>query len=353
MLPRVIALAFLVVVTSSSRAQQAFPETLPAPDVKSDPRTPSAWIDLRQTAAGNSTMQVTPPWVEAVTLVPAETRPGVTPKTVFRIRLARPRTEYQILLFRLFFEDKADAHPEVVAWDESATEILRSAPLGAGLELDSSDQIMIPMMGVSCIDVEVPGDGSTVRGAYLDWMASSEVVHPVNAEQRTLIPEPFGAAAPVRAGDKDVEQFGAVSATLAPETIRIGPSLPEGAAFQFGIEEQPLLALLTFEVASPRVGAPPEIYVNGEGIGPATLSLPDLADPGYRGEMKSLVREMDFQYTGWMRAQKLVPVTLLKIGTNDVVVINGGGTSAAAIRATQLQLKYLWDKSDYLLRPDQ
>ncbi len=352
MLFRVVAFALLLAVTSSTRAQQAFPEKLPANDPQADPGTPSAWIDLRQTAAGNSTMQVTPPWVEAVTLVPAVTSPGVTPKTVFRIRLTRPRSDYQILLFRLFFEDNADAHPEVVAWDESATEILRSAPLGAGLNLDSSDQIMVPMLGVSCIDVEVPGDGSTVRGAYLDWMVSSEVVHPVNAEHHTLIPQPFGAAAPLRASEKDTEQFGAVSATLAPETIRIGPSLPEGAAFQFGIEEEPLLALLTFEVASPEVGAPPEIYVNGESIGPANLSLPDLADPAYRGEMKSLVRQMNFRYTGWMRAQKLVPVALLKIGTNDVVVLNGGGTSASAIRATQLQLKYLWDKSDYLLRPD-
>ena len=214
----------------------------------------------------------------------------MTPKTVFRIRLIQPKAEYQILLFRLFFDDKADAQPELVAWDESGTQVVRSGPLGAGMELPTSDQVMVPMMGVSSIDVEVPGDGSTVRGAYLDWMTSSEVVHPVNAAQRDLIPEPFGAAARLRASEKDTEEFGTVTATLAPETIRIGPTVPEGAAFQFGMEAQPLLALLTFEVASPKVQAPPEIYVNGERIGPASLSLPDLADPGYRGEMKSFVR---------------------------------------------------------------
>ena len=206
-----------------------------------------------------------------MTLVPAETQPGVTPKTVFRIRLSRPKAEYQILLFRLFFDDKANAQPEIVAWDESGTQVVRSGPLGAGMELPISDQLMVPMMSVSCIDVEVPGDGSTVRGAYLDWMPSSEVVHPVNAEHRDLIPEPFGAVAPLRASEKDTEEFGTVTATLAPETIRIGPSVPEGAAFQFGMEAQPLLALLTFEVASPKVQTPPEIYVNGEAIGPASL----------------------------------------------------------------------------------
>jgi hypothetical protein len=114
-----------------------------------------------------------------------------------------------------------------------------------------------------------------------------------------------------------------------------------------------LLALLTFEVASPRIDAPPEVYVNGEYVGPVTLTLPELADPGYRGEVKSLVREMHFQYTGWLRAQKIVPVTSLKVGTNDVIVLSGAATSTSAIRATQIQLKYLWDKSDYQLRPGQ
>ena len=78
--------------------------------------------------------------------------------------------------------------------------------------------------------------------------------------------------------------FGTVTATLADETIRIGPSVQEGAAFQFGIEAQPLVVLLSFEVASPHIDAPPQIFVNGEGLGTATLTLPDLADPAYRGE---------------------------------------------------------------------
>jgi len=130
----------------------------------------------------------------------------------------------------------------------------------------------------------------------------------------------------------------------------MGPDVEHGATFQFGIESEPLLALLTFEVASPRVDAPPQVYVNGEDVGTATVTLPELADPGYRGEMESLVKGMHFQYTGWLRAQKLIPVTSLKVGTNDVIILNGSGTSESAIRGTQVQLKYLWEKSDYLLK---
>ena len=142
-----------------------------------------------------------------------------------------------------------------------------------------------------------------------------------------------------------------MTAPLTAETIAIGSSLQNGAAFQFGLEAQPLVALLTFEVASPQIDVPPEIYVNGQDVGPASLVLPDLADPAYRGLSLSLLQTMQFQYTGWVRAQKIVPASILKAGTNDVIIIAGAGTSASAIRETQIQLKYLWDKSDYLLEP--
>ena len=78
--------------------------------------------------------------------------------------------------------------------------------------------------------------------------------------------------------------------------------------------------------------------------------LPDLSDPAYRGEVERLSTQMHFNYTGWLRAQKIVPAANLKAGTNDLVVVNGADAGASAIRATQIQLKYIWDKSDYLLR---
>jgi hypothetical protein len=183
-------------------------------------------------------------------------------------------------------------------------------------------------------------------------MATAEVLHPISAEHRDLIPEPFTPMSPLHAPSQDKEMFGTVTATLADETIRIGASFSEGAAFQFGMEAQPLVVLLSFEVASPNIEAPPEIFVNGEGLGAVTLTLPDLADPGYRGQNASALKQMQFQYTGWLRAQKLLPVGNLKVGNNDLIIVAGPGTPASAIRATQVQLKYLWDKSDYQLQTD-
>jgi len=350
MFQRVAFALFLSAVCHAS-AQEAISDALLSPvNASGQPVPESAWIDLRQNVPGNSTTQSAPPWVEAVTVLPAQAATNTLLKSVFRIRVTKPSPDHPVLLFRLFFDDKPDQRPELIAWDESGTHVLHSRPLGSGVNLPSSDSVVIPMSSASSIDIEVPGDGKTVRAAYLDWMTSSAVVHPVNAEHREMIPEPFSSMPQLHAPADDVEQFGTVTATLAAETIRIGSQIQQGAAFQFSMEAQPLAALLTFEIVNPRIDSPPEIYLNGQDIGPASLTLPDLADPGYRGEVQQLVRQMHFQYTGWLRAQKIVPITSLKVGTNDLLVVNGTGSGASAVRATQIQLKYLWDKSDYLLQ---
>lgn len=352
MLPRA-AFAILLATVCRVSAQEAFTDALPVPPpmLAQPPLPSSAWLDLRQTTSRNSKTQEAPAWVEALTLLPGElTEGGIASKSVFRIRVTQPGPEYKILFFRLFFDDKPNQQPELVAWDETGTRILHSGTLGAGMNLPSSDSVLIPMTGASAIDIEVPGDGKTIRGAYLDWMTSSEVVHPVNAEHRDIIPEPFSVVPALHAPPEDIENFGTVTATLAAEAIRLDTHAQQDAAFQFPIEAEPLTALLTFEIANPRIDAPPEIHVNGQNIGPVALALPDLADPGYRGESEPLTTEMHFNYTGWLRAQKMVPATVLKVGVNDLVITNGTSTGASAIRATQIQLKYIWDKSDYLLR---
>ncbi len=59
---------------------------------------------------------------------------------------------------------------------------------------------------------------------------------------------------------------------------------------------------------------------------------------------------MKFQYAGGVRRRKLDPVNSLKMGTNEVMVLAGPGTPASAVRGAHVQLKYLWEKSDYVLK---
>jgi len=353
MLNRAVVSVFVLLAATLVHGQDVVVNGLPSiPSNGTGGTVESAWLDLRQTATTNSKPQTAPDWVESITLVPADDTAEDQAKTIFRVRLKRPRVDSQVLFFRLFFDDNPNQKPQVIAWDESGSQVLQSGPLGLDLGLPTSESVMIPMVAVSTIDVEVPGDGKSVRGAYLDWMAKTEVLHPIGAEHRDLIPEPFTAMPTLHAPSSDKELFGTVIATLADETIRIGSSPSEGAMFRFGLEAQPLIVLLTFEVASPNVEAPPEVMANGVNLGAVTLTLPDLADPAYRGASSSIVRQMRFQYTGWLRAQKLLPVNTMKVGNNDLMITGGAGTSGSAIRATQVQLKYLWDKSDYQLQTD-
>src|SRR5213082_1077087 len=122
------------------------------------PVSGNAWIDLRQNAKPGAVQSV-PDWVEAVTFIPADAQTNAAATSVFRIRLARPGGRASVLFFRLFFNDQTSARPQIVAWDESGSQLLRSGPLGTGIDLESSESVMIPMRGITTIDVEVPGIG--------------------------------------------------------------------------------------------------------------------------------------------------------------------------------------------------
>ena len=164
-----VAFAIFFAAVSRVCAQEALSDALPSPadmiDMIAQPVPESAWLDLRQTAPRNSKTQNAPAWVEALALLPGETTEGgAMSKSVFRIRVTQPGPDYQVLFFRLFFDDKPNQQPQLIAWDESGTHILRSGTLGVGMNLPSSDSVIIPMTGASAIDIEVPGDGKTIRG---------------------------------------------------------------------------------------------------------------------------------------------------------------------------------------------
>ncbi|HMJ04997.1 MAG TPA: hypothetical protein VK474_01955, partial [Chthoniobacterales bacterium] len=185
---RSLAFAAALLAVTSVYAQEAV-DDLPDLRDRNGVQIPpdSAWLDLRQNAGAYSTPQSAPRWVESVTLVASPAQGDKPAGTVFRIRVIRPTTGMQLLLVRLFFDDKPEKRPVITAWDESGSQIIQSGPLGAGIDLPTSDTVLVPMIGASCVDVEVAGDGATVRGAFLDWMTSRKVAHPLSAEGRDVM----------------------------------------------------------------------------------------------------------------------------------------------------------------------
>ncbi|PYL61373.1 MAG: hypothetical protein DMF31_02425 [Verrucomicrobia bacterium] len=142
-----LTLAIFLAAACRVCAQEAFTDALPSlAEMIAHPIPESAWLDLRQTAPRNSKPQNAPAWVEALALLPAETtETGGTSKSIFRIRVAQPGPEYHVLFFRLFFDDKVNQQPELVAWDESGTHVLRSGTLGRGMNLGHTFCARVPL----------------------------------------------------------------------------------------------------------------------------------------------------------------------------------------------------------------
>ena len=131
-----------------------------------------------------------------------------------------------------------------------------SKPLGAGLGLPSSEVQTVFIRGVNYLEIEAPGDGSQVRGVFLSWMESTEVLQPSDFPSREVARQPFGVLPAIRTHRDDTYLFGAVVAKLqGSQPLVLTPDTSPSRAFEFELEHPPLLALVTYEVLGAAIDA--------------------------------------------------------------------------------------------------
>ena len=244
--------------------------------------------------------------------------------------------------------------------------------------MPASEALSIPTQGVDYLEIDVPGDGASVRKAFLTTLKKS-VVHtaldfapaPVQA---TPVVDPFGNTAPPQpAPENDTYLFGRVRATLEAGVIKLSPPAAAPAApavvsgtdpatpnsdpapqtsvtFEFHLEAAPLLAFVAMDILGADPVAPLQAWVNDQPAGFITAQFPDLADPAYVGLVRPL-EPMRFNYAGWLHGQLLLPGSALRVGTNTLTLQLPADASPAAIRAVELQLKHNWRILDYTLAP--
>ena len=313
-----------------------------------------------------------PAWVESLDFIPA--RPGaakpatmaVNPsiesgvgrgvdrtRSVFRIRLQQPAAGVSDLQMRVFFDDlEGAARPFVSVWNELGTEFMRSNVHGQGLGLPSSETLNVPMSGVDYLEISTPGDGTPVRGVFLSWLERARILQPVDFRTPEEVREPFQILSSTRRQRNDSYLYGVVTASLqGAEPAVLKPATSASVTFEFQLEHQPLIAVISYEVLGAVVGAAPTVSLNRQLQGPSEMHLPDLADPGYRGQQGEASSRMDFRYTGWIHAQKIVPGDMLNAGLNSLTLALSDGSDTVAIRSLDIQLKYNWEKLDYILAP--
>ena len=343
-----------------------------AQELRGQPSPLTAWLDLRPAPPG-APPQTTPSWIESFDFIPAQ--PGaVKPSTmavnpaiesgvgqgvdrsrsVFRIRLQQPATAtVNELQVRVFFDDaEASAQPFVSVWNEIGTELMRSNPLGQGLGLPSSETLTVPMSGVDYLEISAPGDGTQVRGVFLSWLEQTRVLQPVDFRSHEAVREPFHILSSNRQQRHDSYLYGVVTASLqGADPIVLKPASAPSVTFEFQLEHQPLVAVISYEVLGATMGVAPSVSLNQRLQGPSELHLPDLADPGYRGQQAEAATQMSFRYTGWVHAQKVIPAEMLAAGLNSLTLSLSEGSDSVAIRSLDIQLKYNWEKLDYVLAP--
>jgi hypothetical protein len=332
-------------------AWPCFPNTsVRAQELQEEAAPFTAWLDFNRRALESWPKTGLPIWMESVS-ASNQIVQGQAKTTTFRIRLQKLRELDNQMELRLFFEDAADAEPSVVGWSEIGTQIFARGPLGQGLGLSTSETLTFTTRNLDFIEVTVPGDGHGIRGALLELLEATEMQRSVDFLGSTSLIEAFERSAPLVNPKNDMALFGRIRATLDREAVKLTAQESPTAGWEFELTSLPLLVVVSFEILGADVQAPVELIVNDRPLGAVMLGLPDLADPAYVGLVRPLETGMRFRYSGWLRAQKVIPASSLQMGVNRLILKLPSDAGSVGIRALELQLKHNWKNLDYQLAP--
>lgn len=336
----IASLAFLSLGTCALNAQELRHHATPF----------SVWLDFHALAASGTVHGALPIWLQSVQghYVPAPAgKPGTT---LFRLSFRRLSDLNRNIQLRLFFDDQQGHAPSVTGWTETGELRFEARSLGMGLGLPTSEALLVSMRDVDYLEIESPGDGGNLRGAFVTTLKEVSTHQALDFAAPADMEDPFENLAPARPEREDAYLYGRVKATLEVGPVKLGPTAPV-VTFDFELDARPLMAVVAFEILDVDPVYPPDITVNQRPLGAVALHVPDLADPGYEGTVRPLDRDMRFRYAGWLRCQKVIYGTALDAGLNKLVLQLNSHSGPVAIRAVEIQLKHNWQNLDYKLVP--
>lgn len=326
-------------------------DSLCGQELREQPTPFSTILDFQSFGPGKAPRQALPIWLESVQKATEPVNSAEPQRTTFRIRLRRLGQLNDQLQLRLFFDDLPDAAPNVTGWSETGAQQYQSPRLGGGLRLATSETLIIPTSNVDYLDVNVPGNGSNLRSAFLATMKKAETLHGLDFDKPPEVEDPFSNLRKSEPATDDSYLYGRVKASLESPPATLTPTDRAGLVWEFELDAIPLLAVIAFEILDVDPLAPPEWTINGRPLGAATIHLPDLSDPAYQGTVRPQQRDVHFQYNGWLRGQKTVPGSALRVGLNKIVIRLTKDSEPVAVRAVELQFKHHWQFLDYKLSP--
>jgi hypothetical protein len=263
--------------------------------------------------------------------------------TVARLQLRPGALPGEFLFIRILFDDAPGRQPVVIARSPLGGILYRSVPLGSATGLPNSEGLVVPAKNAASVEIAVPGDGANLRGLFVSASRAVPSVRTVDFGGGEAAADPFTAPAPAAsepAGEGDIALYGRVLASLDPGPVTLSPVAGETVVYEFDLAEPPQAAMVTFELLNADAAKPPAVAINGADAGPASVALPDLADPAFDAYQFNASPGVQLRYAGWIRAQKFIPGTLLRTGPNRITVRSDDPSSGVAVREVNLQLRY-------------
>jgi hypothetical protein len=113
--------------------------------------------------------------------------------------------------------------------------------------LATSEALTLGVAALDYIDIEVPGNGRSIRGAFLTTLRTAEVRHSLDFGPSAPVTDAFQNTPLAAPSGDDSYLYGRVKATLEPGVIKLSPERSE-ETLEFQLEAQPLIAVISFEV---------------------------------------------------------------------------------------------------------
>ena len=226
-----------------------------------------------------------------------------------------------------------DGAGRISSWTETGTEVFHSEPIGSK-ETHVSETVLATTEGADYLEIDLPGDGSRLKGLFASAMRYAKVLQAVDFNAPPTA-DAFGnniSTLPPRSEDRYL--WSRVDAVLESGAFALNAGQSE--ALEFELVSQPECALVTFEARNIPAEAPPVLQLNSQDLSAPSLSMPDLADPAWTsaGRGSTLLR-----YTGWIRVQQFLSGAVLQKGKNLLEFQNVADDEPIEIRRVELQTR--------------
>lgn len=279
-----------------------------------------------------------PLWLQSVSLRHTAPVAGKSQTTSVRFDIRRMRSLAPFVELRVGLSPGI-GKASVSAWTETGSEVFRSAPFGSASEF-VSESVRVPFSDADYIELELPKNGERLTGLAASAMRYSQVLQSVDFPQDP-IGDAFGNGVKTTpTSDVDRILWNRVLALLDSGSFDLQPTGSQSVAFD--LSTRPMCAILTFEIRNGSGEAPPVIRLNDGELPAASLVMPDLADPAWRGSPIPGTQMSLMRYTGWMRVQQFIPGDLLVSGTNllKFSLPTLARSESEEIRRIEIQLKF-------------